>query len=451
MNFVEEETPLVLVLQMNSILLPFQDSSETVIISGDEVHDIPSANFAISSLTSEDEIRDQASQSEISGELLLQVDERNSRDVSPDKIEMNPDILKAELAFYASPRTEAYENAVYSTLKNIELTCANDFTTFCGISPMAASSFELLAPMPLNSALFYSNSFIVQGMPTVTNGEPIYTDENEMLTIENPRNLRGKNGLNHRQLFDFFSSNGRSNDRLDVVTAQPGVFEAFDRDHEHHMEPGGDHPDHPAPKGPDEDHRDHPGSGGPDGDHHHPGDHQHHDHPGPGGPDDGRMGPPSPYEDDNDEDYLPSLGYGDDGDMCMLSNFVKLSPNCQSAVNDLLYLRQQYMVEESHGRHGHGPHGPISPLVVLWFPVFGILTLVVGVIYRNRLARNRKYKEDTRTMLAAIEANPALKAQRKFPILDCSLPADFRYERLRHLINPIIYSLSASLQFISPS
>ena len=140
MNVVEEEAPLLFVLQMNSILIPFQDTRETVLVSCDESNDIPSAKFAISSVISPDVTGDEALPSEISGELLLQVDERNSRDVPPDESEINPDILKAELAFYSSRRTEAYRDRVYSTLKNIEETCEIDFTTFCGIPLFDASS-----------------------------------------------------------------------------------------------------------------------------------------------------------------------------------------------------------------------------------------------------------------------------------------------------------------------
>ena len=122
------------------------------------------------------------------------------------------------------------------------------------------------------------------------------------------------------------------------------------------------------------------------------------------------------------------MGYGDEGDVCMLSNYAKLTPNCQSAVNDLFLLRQQYMVEGPHGRHGSGDS--VFELAVLWFPVFGIISLVIGIVNRNRLARKRKYNKDTRIMLAAIEANPAMKAQRKFPFCHCSLRPAFRCEQL---------------------
>ena len=45
--------------------------------------------------------------------------------------ETNPAVLKAVLSFYASSHSEDYEKAVYSTLKKIEVICANDYSTMC--------------------------------------------------------------------------------------------------------------------------------------------------------------------------------------------------------------------------------------------------------------------------------------------------------------------------------
>ena len=56
--------------------------------------------------------------------------------------ETNPAILRAELSFYSGPHSEDYENDVYSTLKKIELTCANDYDTICSAFTKDASFID---------------------------------------------------------------------------------------------------------------------------------------------------------------------------------------------------------------------------------------------------------------------------------------------------------------------
>lgn len=64
-----------------------------------------------------------------------------------DYYETNPQILKAELSFYSTPHTKDYEEAVYGTLKNIEMTCVDDYSTIC------APTIEPSSDMISNGAL----------------------------------------------------------------------------------------------------------------------------------------------------------------------------------------------------------------------------------------------------------------------------------------------------------
>ena len=64
--------------------------------------------------------------------------------------EPNPAILKAESLFYASPHNEGYEKVVYSTLKKIELTCANDYATICRPSSKDALFLDTITKEALN-------------------------------------------------------------------------------------------------------------------------------------------------------------------------------------------------------------------------------------------------------------------------------------------------------------
>jgi hypothetical protein len=60
-----------------------------------------------------------------------------------DVNEINPDIVKAEMSFYSTPHTEDYRPVVYKTLKNIEKTCAADFTTLCAPSNSIAGAYGM--------------------------------------------------------------------------------------------------------------------------------------------------------------------------------------------------------------------------------------------------------------------------------------------------------------------
>ena len=48
-----------------------------------------------------------------------------------DSLKSNPVIAKAEFSIYSTPHIRDYIEAVNSTLKRIELTCASDFSSMC--------------------------------------------------------------------------------------------------------------------------------------------------------------------------------------------------------------------------------------------------------------------------------------------------------------------------------
>ena len=411
------------------------------------------AELASIPLTSQVIISNEASPSDMSEDLTFQFQEHISSDVivSPSE-ETNLDILNAELSFFVSPRMKDFESAVHSTLKDIELTCAVDFTTLCG--PSKSQSAGSLT----RSAKFNSKFAITEGKRTVIHDKAVSATEKEMFSSRS-RHLRGENGLNHHQLITLFGAERRSHNSIDAIAAffhgLEGGNHKYDRNHPESEESDGDHHNHdhnhPGSEGPDRDHHnhdhDHPGS---DGDHHN----HDHDHPGSEGPDgdhhdysevdspqrsrcnDGESARPlgqwiranrkegsklqdkesveswsdleddgdrddhsyrlPPHDEDTDLDYFVSLGYGDLGDMCMLSKYNKLSPNCQSAVNHLTSLQQRYDDEESTGHRGAKKH--------CHFLIFA--SVFVGLMIFKRFFRNRKGKGDTPAMLSINDANP---------------------------------------------
>ena len=422
------------------------------------------AELASTPLTSQVIMPDEASPSEMSEELTFQFQEHISSDVivSPSE-ETNLDILNAELSFFVSPRMKDFESAVHSSLKNIDLTCAVDYTTLCGPSPMNTISLKSQPAGSLTrSAKFDPKFSITEGKRTMIHDKAVSATDKEMFSSKS-RHLRGESGSNHHQLITLFGTDRRSHDSIDAIAAflhgYEGVDHKYDRSHPESEESDGDHHNHdhnhPGSEGPDGDHHnhdhdhDHRGSEGSDGDHHN----HDHDHPGSEGPDgdrhyylevdspqrsrcnDGESARPlgqwsrahrksgskwqdkesveswSDLEDDGDRedhsyrfpphdegtdlDYFVSLGYGDLGDMCMLSKYNELSPKCQSAVNHLTSLQQQYDDGESTGHRGSKEH--------CHFLIF--VFVFVGLMIFKQFFRNRKGKGDTQTMLSINDAN----------------------------------------------
>jgi len=85
----------------------------------------------------------------------------------------------------------------------------------------------------------------------------------------------------------------------------------------------------------------------------------------------------------------------------MYENFQTLSPGCQESISDLYLLRESYWQQEEIA-HKPPHHGfMILPLIIMF--------LAVPCLVR-KLFIKRKRIQDVRKVLAAIEANPALKS-----------------------------------------
>jgi len=118
-------------------------------------------------------------------------------------------------------------------------------------------------------------------------------------------------------------------------------------------------------------------------------------------------GPPPPHHGcghvREDTYFMGSLSFGYSGDACMYENFQTLSPGCQEAVSDLYLLRESYWQQEEIA-HKPPHHGGFMILPII------LLFVAVPCLVR-KLFIKRKRIQDVRKVLAAIEANPALKKQ----------------------------------------
>lgn len=137
------------------------------------------------------------------------------------------------------------------------------------------------------------------------------------------------------------------------------------------------------------------GAGGWWGHPHHGARHQDPRH-GPNHDHHGRPLPPPPPEMSM---YTGSLGFGSQGDSCMYSKFDTLSSPCQNAILDMYALRSDYEQEviQSSGHHCHGH--------------FLLIVLALFVISRIFMRKHRQRRQQVVSLLKALEANPALKAQ----------------------------------------
>ena len=374
--------------------------------------------------------------------------------VSPDYYEINPEIVKAELSFYSTPRTEDYGEAVYGTLKKIEMTCAASYANMCAPAPtidmmswfarsmmMADTASSRVADFKTHAMSFGQNIEVPNEMPVVHVADVIKNRS---------RNLRGKSALNERELFEMF---GGANKMARVTETRGGRFVSQDDRGDNQ---GRDHPDRPDGPPPRPDGPPHDGPRpGPPHDGPHPG--PPHDGPRPDGPrpdgpepyfpwspidgnesgdesdgepDDhdsdsdnehedehhnrhhghGHWGPPPPQEDTL---FIGALGFGTEGDMCMYQNFNQLPPPCQSAVADLHILRKQYWEEvgDSAGHHFNGGLEVGMILAACWLSM--IVLIAFGLRRISSITSRNMNQKEIKAMLTVIEANPALKAQCK--------------------------------------
>ena len=104
MKILPDENPTHMVNDVNVIILP-QDFSESTPTSENNLQQGPAIDFSSINMSSQDIIMsNEVFPSQISEPPSL-TDEPQSQQVSPDNNESNPDILKAELSFYATPHT----------------------------------------------------------------------------------------------------------------------------------------------------------------------------------------------------------------------------------------------------------------------------------------------------------------------------------------------------------
>ena len=310
-----------------------------------------------------------------------------------DSLESNPVIAKAELSSYSTPNIRDYEEAVCSTLKSIELTCASDFTSMCaGAADVAwpvigQISFALRNRKILFHDRSLSRSEAAIGKQTVSNRESIIVNRQgeEDNASQVYKNLRGKNGRSRHEVNSIVGNVDRNNWDVKGET--------------NHMKKEG------------EDglkHRDELHAPNPDSEHHYPlepwspfireekdseDEANHHGHIDR----DGRRGPDQPPVMDGYL-FVESLGYGDAGNMCMYDNFQKLAAPCQSSVADLHSLTQQHWREKS---------------LAIFITSF---LLVSGILEHHRHQRRKKKRDtekDAIATLTLIDADSTFKAQCK--------------------------------------
>lgn len=99
----------------------------------------------------------------------------------------------------------------------------------------------------------------------------------------------------------------------------------------------------------------------------------------------------------DEEEFPLALGFGSEGDMCMLDNFERLSPSCQDSIDDLTMMIDDFDMDDEEGC-------PVMPFVLILL----VFILAVRCIARRRMVERR---DSIQTTLAAIHASPELKAK----------------------------------------
>lgn len=161
--------------------------------------------------------------------------------------------------------------------------------------------------------------------------------------------------------------------------------------------------------------------------------HDNQRRPGPGqGP---RPGPrPIPPSDP----FFPgAMGYGAEGDSCMMQNVNELSAPCEMAIRDFYQLRENYVSDEENIHHHH--------------PFFFFILLILfigGCCWRKKFKRKMK---NVGEFLEAIEGNKELKGEvfrvtgKDVPKLPCDCPFAKNGQQSG---NPCIYILKLIAVFV---
>ena len=320
----------------------------------------------------------------------------------PDASYSSPDdynILKAQTALLATPHSSDYNEIARQAFLNVHQTCANDFSRICetpDIQTMNTADFigQLFGAFDAISALdsqysdfqspMFTNFFrrarrllksdkksrIPGSVPDFTSTFSIV----ELVDLFSPKSLRGSKSHRKLQFLDpSFKMSGDDDDD----------YESWKR-HKHSGSEDPKEPDHDEPRLPG------PAGKGKQGPCIHGG--RHGVPPPP-------SSPPPPRQ-NNDFIYTGELGYGNDGDNCIYTNFDQLSIDCKDAILTVHELRDQYWQEEEDEHH--------PPLFVL-FICMAFFFYAVRVIARL-FGPHARRAQHTRAVLVALEKNPELKA-----------------------------------------
>jgi hypothetical protein len=300
------------------------------------------------------------------------------------------EVVRAEMSFYSTPHTEEFKRPVYDTLKRIQDSCHDDFVARCsganslrrgdnqlkqrhlsaiisemenrrdrgGIIRDSAIKALFVSPPPIDMHGAREDQGSQYGKPVPGTGP----EKGSRPPEKGSRTPPGSNSGGPQS--PEIPSTGRGSWGAGFNDGDSDSDNEEDgHDHDHH---GHDHRGH--------DHHDH--------DHH---DHHHH------------------HQIEEDVWFSGSLGFGQDGDMCLYENFPKVSNQCQFAVRDLHALRSTYWQQEVNSREGP-PMGHPCFLFVLFSAAFLFILVFFNL-------KTRKMRKLNRAVMDAIESNPQLRAQ----------------------------------------
>jgi hypothetical protein len=286
------------------------------------------------------------------------------------------EVVKAEMSFYSTPHTEEFKRPVYDTLKRIQDSCHDDFVARCiGANSLRRGDNQLkqrhlsaiISEMENRrdrGGIIRDSAFkalYVSGSPIDDLGsqydKPVPSTEEKGSRIPPGSNSGGPQSPEIPNTGRASWGAGFNDGDSDSDNEEDG----HSRDHHGHDHRGHDHHDH---------------------DHH---DHHHH------------------HQIEEDVWFSGSLGFGQDGDMCLYENLPKVSNQCQFAVRDLHALRSTYWQQEVNSREGPPMGHPCFLFVLV------SAALLFFLVFYN--LKTRKMRKLNRAVMDAIESNPQLRAQ----------------------------------------
>eukprot|EP01034_Spumella_vulgaris_P027712 gene27712-34475_t len=330
-----------------------------------------------------------------------------------DGAERNPDVLRAEMSLLNTPINQAYAMDAYIAVKNVQDQCAVDYKSYCASAPSQEITIDQFFDQIFSPRRLTSKSLVVESA-----GASVV---NSLKSFVGTKNVEKISKVSHVQFHENAS-------KLKELTGKRSLRKA-----KRGLQAGGPPPFAPGPirgpvngppphggqlgRAPPAKHvedRGPPPHGGLFGRAPPPGEKgdlrsDGPDHPkeGPGGhgpPRDAPEGhsplkplppppPPTPHE---DVFFSGAMGYGASGDMCMYQHLNALSEPCVGSIASMYQLREDYWNEADQGHHHCG----------------GFIFLLIGIVGFMVVRRCmwRKKVKKVRNFMAAIHANPALKA-----------------------------------------